>query len=164
VAGSGAPGVGSGRATSSFVPQRITIPAIGIDSTVRPVTVGAGGALGVPPRPDVLGWWRDGARPASGRGTVVMDGHLDSRHYGRGPLARLGELELGDRAVVTGAAGQRQVYLVTAVRVYAKSRLPYRQVFDQGVPERLVLVTCGGRYLRDRGGWDSNVVVFLDPA
>ena len=26
-------------------------------------------------------------------------------------------------------------------------------------PERVVLVTCGGTYDRDHGGWDSNVVV-----
>lgn len=137
------------------------IPSIRIDAQVDPVRVGADGVLGIPEQPTVLGWWTGGAMPGAGRGTVVVDGHLDSRRYGTGPLVRLGQLQPGDRAVLS-AGKQRREYAVSALRVYRKTTLPYAQIFAQDVPERLVLVTCGGSYSRGQG-WDSNVVVYLEP-
>jgi hypothetical protein len=53
---------------------------------------------------------------------------------------------------------------VAAVETYLKERLPYERLFDQSGPPRVVLVTCGGEYRRDAGGWDSNVVVTFTPA
>jgi hypothetical protein len=96
-----------------------------------------------------------------------VDGHVDSARYGRGPLKRAVELRPGDRAVLTGTGqgGRRErTYVVRAVRTFEKERLPAEELFTRRGPERLVLVTCGGEYDRDRGGWDSNVVVVLEPA
>ena len=49
------------------------------------------------------------------------------------------------------------------MRTYDKSRLPARELFTPRGRPGLVLVTCGGRYRRGEGGWDSNVVVVLVP-
>ncbi|MGN6245644.1 MAG: class F sortase [Motilibacteraceae bacterium] len=149
-------------AATSFVPTRLQIPAIDVDSRVTPVSV-TDGELGVPENPAVLGWWRGGARPGSGLGTVVVDGHVDSKTYGTGPLYRAPRLKIGDTATVSGADGQRRTYRVAALRTYLKATLPAPEIFTQSGPERLVVVTCGGEYHRGRGGWDSNVVVYLEP-
>ncbi|MGN6333739.1 MAG: class F sortase [Motilibacteraceae bacterium] len=149
-------------AATSFVPTRLQIPAIDVDSAVTPVGV-TEGELGVPDDPSVLGWWRGGARPGSGLGTVVVDGHVDSRRYGTGPLYRAPRLTIGDTATVSGGDGQQRTYRVVALRTYLKATLPAQEIFTQAGPERLVVVTCGGAYHRGQGGWDSNVVVYLEP-
>ncbi|RJK93780.1 class F sortase [Vallicoccus soli] len=152
--------------SAAFVPERLVLPAVDVDQPVVPVAAGAG-VLDVPEDPDVVGWWRDGARPGSGVGSAVLVGHVDSARYGRGPLARVVDLRPGDRAElggrrVQGGAGERS-YEVVAVRTFVKERLPAERLFTARGPERLVVVTCGGSYDRDRGGWDSNVVVVLEP-
>jgi sortase (surface protein transpeptidase) len=142
-------------------PVGITIPAIEVDSEVVPVGT-EDGVLQVPPQPWVVGWWSDGVGPGSGGGTVVLDAHLDSREYGRGPFTRAQELDVGAGAAIRDAAGDAHDYTVTDVITYEKVELPYEELFAQDGPERVVLVTCGGSYERG-SGWDSNVVVVLEP-
>lgn len=92
----------------------------------------------------------------------MLVAHLDSRVYGAGPFVRATELRLGDR--MTLATGSTELtYEVTAVETYLKEQLPYERLFDQSGPPGVVLVTCGGEYREDSGGWDSNVVVTFMP-
>lgn len=121
------------------------------------------GVLGVPERPTTVGWWAGGASPTDAQGTVVLDVHLDSRRYGRGPFGKATQLAAGDVVTVTDSAGKRHDYRVTSVDTYRKTALPYDELFAQTGPARMVLVTCGGTYRRDAGGWDSNVVVAFEP-
>ncbi len=144
-------------------PTRLTIPAIGVDSQVIPVGTDSG-VLQVPPDPWVVGWWSDGVGPGAGYGTVVLDAHLDSRQYGTGPFVRATELVPGDVASVWDEVGGAHQYRVVDVETYRRDDLPYQELFAQQGPERAVLVTCGGTYQRERGGWDSNVVVVLEPS
>jgi sortase (surface protein transpeptidase) len=119
--------------------------------------------LEIPAKPWVVGWWRDGVGAGSDSGTAVLVAHLDSREYGVGPFARATDLRRGDRMTLTAGAAEL-TYEVAAVETYLKERLPYERLFDQSGPPRVVLVTCGGEYRRDAGGWDSNVVVTFTPA
>ena len=99
--------------------------------------------------------------PSQARGTVVLDGHVDSARAGVGALFGLANLGPGRQVVVTTTAGPT-TYVVAARAVYAKRHLP-RQVFDQGGPPRLVLLTCGGPFNRRTHHYDDNVVVFATP-
>jgi sortase (surface protein transpeptidase) len=145
-------------------PSSITIPAIDIEAEVVPV-VSEDGVLGVPEEPWVAGWWQDGASPGGAEGAVLLDAHVDSIAFGPGPFSRVTELEPGDLATITVADGSAFTYRVQDVTSYTKADLPYEQLFSQAGPERLVFVTCGGRYLGpDEGGYESNVVVVFVPA
>jgi LPXTG-site transpeptidase (sortase) family protein len=136
----------------------IRIPAIDIDSAVQAVGT-EDRVLQIPPEPWVVGWWRDGARPGGDRGTVVLTAHLDSREFGTGPFVRAKDLSRGAAMVMVDTEGIRHRYRVERVDTFRKTALPYDDLFRQTGPERVVLVTCGGTYDRDHGGWDSNVVV-----
>ncbi len=146
---------------SGFVPERLRVEALGVDSALLTTLVGADGALVPPQDPEDLGWWR-GVRPGTGTGSVVIAGHVDSSQFGRGPLARLVDLAPGDRAILTGADGARAEYVVRGIETFAKRALPAADLFTAGGEERLVLVTCGGRFDRRHGSWDSNIVAVLD--
>jgi Sortase domain len=144
-----------------FVPDRIVVEALDVDASLVTTLVDADGVLVPPEDPEQLGWWR-GVRPGGGRGSVVVAGHIDSTRFGQGPLARLVDLDPGDRAVVTGPDGARVDYVVRGIETFPKESLPAAELFTAGGSERLVLVTCGGRFDRGRGSWDSNIVAVLD--
>jgi Sortase domain len=147
---------------TGFVPDRVVVDALGVDSPLLTTLVDADGALVPPADPDLLGWWR-GVRPGSGAGSVVVAGHVDSERFGPGPLARLVDLVPGDRAVLTGPDGVRMEYVVRGVETFVKEQLPAAELFTADGAERLVLVTCGGTFDRASGSWDSNIVAVLDP-
>ncbi len=146
-----------------FTPERLLVETLDVDASLVTTLVDAEGALVPPEDPAQLGWWR-GVRPGEGEGSVVIAGHIDSRRFGQGPLARIVELEPGDRAVLTTAGGASADYVVRGIQTFPKESFPAADLFGTDGPERLVLVTCGGAFDRARGGWDSNVVAVLDPA
>lgn len=135
-------------------PRRLVVPRLAVDAPVVAVRA-AGGVLRAPADPQVLGWWRGGARPGAVRGSALVTGHTVSE--GGGALDDLERLRAGDRVKVRTTAGV-VVYKVTGVTIYRRATLAKdsARVFDQYVEGRLVLVTCedwdGTSYL-------SNVVV-----
>jgi len=60
--------------------------------------------------------------------------------------------------VVRTTAG-RETFRVTSIRMIRKQALPLRTLFDRDGQRRLRIVTCGGPYIRSRGGYQDNVVV-----
>ena len=141
-------------------PRRVTIPAVGLEMPVRPVGVVADGQMELPDDPAVLGWYRWGPAPGA-HGSAVLAGHLDSWEQGVGPLVRLREVLVGDDVVVGTPRGP-VVHTVTAVDRYPRQALP-DTLFARSGPPLLRLVTCGGEYDEDAGGYQQNLVVTAEP-
>ena len=51
------------------------------------------------------------------------------------------------------------MYRVDGVREIPKRRLALEDLFDRSGVPRLQIVTCGGRYEPDNGGYQQNLVV-----
>lgn len=144
-------------------PQRLIIPSVDITMPVKATGVTEDGQMELPSDPREIGWYRFGALPGDSQGSTVLGGHVDSRALGTGPLARLAQVDVGARITVTPADGQRVRYRVTSVERISKAALPVDRLFDPTVPPRLVVVTCGGRFLPDAGGYEDNIVVIAEP-
>ena len=144
------------------VPLRLHLVSAGTDAAVVAVGVARDGELGVPENPQQVGWWRDGAAPGSARGTVVIDGHVDTRTAGPGALYRLETLSPGDSITMDTTTGSRR-YRVAARSVYRKSSLPAGLFAKAGSP-RLALITCGGPFNYSTRSYEYNVVVYALPA
>ena len=144
-------------------PRRVSIASVDIAMEVRATGVTSDGQMELPDDPRTIGWYRFGALPGDDRGSAVLGGHVDSVRFGTGPLARLASVQDGARVTVTGADGQRIDYRVTSVERITKSALPVDRLFAPDVDHRLVLVTCGGRYLPEAGGYEDNIVVIAEP-
>jgi hypothetical protein len=140
----------------------VQLGTAGIDSAVRPVGVTPDGQMALPDTPEVLGWDRFAPAPGAGTGSVVLAGHLDSVRYGLGPLVGLREVEVGDGARVTRSDGTVEDYTVVDVRRFERSALP-EELFARTGPERLRIITCGGEYVPDQGGYQQNLVVTAVP-
>jgi LPXTG-site transpeptidase (sortase) family protein len=121
------------------------------------------GVLKVPDNVQQLGWWDGSARAGEPFGSTVIAGHVDSATEGIGFFARLLKIKIGD-TVTLRADSRRLSYRVISVRKVAKEALATdSQALKQTGPHRLVLITCTGNYHRDRGGYDSNLVVVAKP-
>ena len=144
-------------------PRRLVVGAVDIAMPVLATGVTADGQMELPADPSQVGWYRFGALPGDPEGSAVLGGHVDSVRYGTGPLARLAQVREGARVMVTSGEGQRLAYRVTSVERISKAALPVDRLFDPTGPHRLVIVTCGGRYLPEAGGYEDNIVVIAEP-
>ena len=145
-------------------PREVRIASVDIAMPVSATGVTRDGQMELPDDPRTLGWYRFGALPGDAQGSAVLGGHVDSKRYGTGPLARLASVRDGDPITVTAADGQLLRYEVTSVERITKAALPVDRLFDPDSAHRLVIVTCGGRYLPDAGGYEDNIVVIATPA
>jgi hypothetical protein len=150
--------------TEAEPPRRVSIPSVEVSMPIVATGVVEDGQMELPEDPDRIGWYRFGPEPGASRGSVVLGGHVDSERYGVGPLARLAAVREGARITVTTADGDEVRYRVTSVERITKSALPTDRLFDPDSRPRLVVITCGGRFLPEAGGYEDNIVVIAKQA
>ena len=143
------------------VPVRLRIPSLGIHGDVRPVGMSDATTMQVPEDISVVGWFDRSALPIAEAGNTVLVGHRDGETDPNGVFRRLGDIGQGDAITVRDHSGRRIDYEVTHVdvlhdEVFARVA---PDIFRTSGPHRLVLVTCGGTYDKDKGGYQANVVV-----
>ncbi|MDT0612513.1 class F sortase [Streptomyces lancefieldiae] len=157
-------GAGQGRAPAAPAlppspPDRIRVPAIGVDAPLTGLGLTPSGSLDVPPaeRKNLAGWYEAGTTPGE-RGTAIVAGHVDNTE-GPAVFYRLGALERGATIEVDRRDGGVAVFTVDAVEVYAAKDFPDEKVYGAATRPELRVITCGGDYSRSTG-YQGNVVVF----
>lgn len=139
-------------------PMAVSIPRIGIRSTLVDLGFDKDGAMEVPQDPAEAGWFSPGPAPGA-LGPAVIAGHV-TWEGARGVFYRLGTLRRGDEVTVTREDGKTAVFTVTRVARFSKSRFPSRAVYGRIDHAGLRLITCGGTYDAVRHTYLDNVIVF----
>ena len=140
------------------VPVSLHIPAIGLSVPLSTLGLNPDGTVEVPTSYQQAGWFGLGPTPGQ-RGSAVMLGHVDS-HSGPGVFFQLRTLTGGDKVAVDLADGSTATFAVIGVVTYAKEQFPAKQVYGSHGYSALQLVTCGGTFDTQTGGYLSNVVVY----
>jgi sortase (surface protein transpeptidase) len=130
-------------ALSTALPDRLQLPAIGVNAHVEGVGTTPQNAMDVPKDLHNVGWYAPGIRPGQ-PGDAVIDGHLDW-YTGSAVFVNLSRLKVGDLAVVLDADGTAVTFRVTSVTSYAVGQPP-ADLFNQQGQARLSLITCGGSW------------------
>ncbi|AXL88500.1 class F sortase [Streptomyces sp. CB09001] len=140
-------------------PDRVRIPAIGVDAPLTGLGLTGTGSLDVPPagKKNLAGWYEAGTTPGE-RGTAIVAGHVDNAE-GPAVFYRLGALEKGSAIEIDRRDGGVAVFTVDAVEVYAADAFPDAKVYGAADRPELRVITCGGPYSRSTG-YQGNVVVF----
>ncbi|MFK0245709.1 class F sortase [Amycolatopsis azurea] len=143
-------------------PGTIRLPAGGGAKLVRK-ELGPGAELPVPENLGEVTWW--GAELSSATGASVFAGHVNWQGA-TGPFAELWTERIGGTVTVVDKAGKSWQYKVSQLITLKKNELPQRadELFGQSGPHRIVLVTCGGRWVGGETGYAENRVVIADPA
>lgn len=143
-------------------PGTIRLPQGGTATLIRQ-EVGPDAVLPVPDNLDEATWW--GAGLDAPEGASLLAGHVNWQ--GKvGPFAELWNTQVGQRVTVKDEQGRNWTYRVSQVITLDKDELPSRAeaLFGQEGKHRLVLVTCGGRWIGGDTGYASNRVVIAEPA
>jgi len=144
-------------------PTALSIASIGVSASVEPAGVAPYGTVAIPHNAYHVGWYEFGPAPGDATGSAVIVGHRDSRTQGRGALYNLGAVNLGDQIQVRRSDGKTLTYRVVERRLYLKQGLPWATFFtNQGSP-RLTVITCGGTYDPNHGGYQDNLIVTATP-
>jgi sortase (surface protein transpeptidase) len=139
-------------------PVEISIPAIGVQSSIVDLGQNADGTVEVPSSFHVVGWYKYTVTPGQ-VGPSVFLGHVDSQS-GPGVFYRLGQLRIGDRVVVRRTDGRSVVFAITGVREYSKTAFPSIDVYGNTSTPTIRLVTCGGPFDSATHHYISNIVAF----
>jgi LPXTG-site transpeptidase (sortase) family protein len=139
-------------------PVTLTIPSIGVQTSLIHLGLTADGTLQVPQSTAVAGWYTGSPRPGA-VGSAVIAGHIDSR-TGPGVFFRLSSLRPGDRVYVRRADGTLAVFRVTAVRQFSKDSFPTSAVYGPTPDPEVRLITCGGTFDPQLGSYLSNTIVY----
>lgn len=155
--------VGPAAAPSNAVPAglrpaRLSIPAIGVSSTLETLGIGTGGTVDVPKNPDRPGWLDRSPAPGQ-QGPAVIIGHLDSKS-GPAVFLQLSDLKVGDPVVVTRHDGTTVTFTVDGVQTFDKAHFPTDATYGPVPGPALRLITCGGTYDHASKSYESNVIVF----
>jgi len=139
-------------------PVLLTIPLIGLRTSLITLGLTSSGALQVPSSTAVAGWYTGSPRPGA-IGSSIIVGHIDSIS-GPGVFFRLDELTRGDKIYVKRADGTLVEFRVTSVQSYLKDDFPTEDVYGPVPDAELRLITCGGAFDAATGHYLSNIVVY----
>jgi hypothetical protein len=143
--------------TSVALPSRTLVP-------VTTSATSASGALVLPEDVNRAGWWDGGSKLGDPFGAIVVAAHVDSFTQGLGAFAELLAVEPGDRLRVTTAGLTQEFRVIRADLVPKASLSGDSPLFSPYGEPRLVLITCGGAYDADAGGYQDNRVVIARPS
>ncbi|WP_127125347.1 class F sortase [Georgenia sp. SYP-B2076] len=152
-------GLEAGVPPPAIPPVRLLYARLGIDMPVDAVGVAAGGAMEIPPDAARAGWYRYGPSVGQRAGTAVVASHAGSVLTPRGPFYDLRGAAVGDRVRAVREDGGTAAYEVVDVQRLSKATIDLSVYFRRDGDPRLVLVTCGGRWIEARRSYEDNIVV-----
>ncbi len=143
-------------------PVAVSVPAIGINSSLIDLGRNSDGTIEVPSLddPDSKPGWYTGSPTPGTLGPAIILGHIDSRQFGPGVFYSLTDLQPGDGIDVTRADGTVAQFTVDSVKTVPKSNFPTLEVYGNLDHAGLRLITCGGQFDPDARSYESNVIVF----
>lgn len=127
-------------------PTEVSIPSIGVRSTLMELGLNADGTVEVPPAEKGMtaGWYRGGSVPGA-PGPAVLIGHNDTR-FGRGVFHDLKNIREGAAVLVRDGAGKTLRFTVTGREAVSKQAFPTEKVYGPTKGSTLRLITCDGAF------------------
>lgn len=154
--------ISSNKAISSWLPKRLMIPAIKVDSSLEQVGLTSQGAVDVPKWPTTAAWFRKGARPGE-VGSSVIVGHYGSWKNGQGSVFdNLHTLQQGDIISIMNDEGLVVSFAVREIRTYDANAIVPEIFFSNDGLSHLNLITCQWKWNITDGTYENRLVVFSD--
>lgn len=144
--------------TPAFMPNRLLIPSVRLDAPVEPVGVLPNGQMGVPKSTKTVGILANGVVPGQ-KGNALIAGHVDS-YSGPAVFYPLKKLKVGDPVLISNANNDFLVFKVVAVESYRTAEAPLDKIFGDTDEARLNLITCTGKYNRQKREHEKRLVIY----
>ncbi|WP_044022774.1 class F sortase [Bacillus sp. SG-1] len=154
------PAAGDYLQTIEVIPEKITIPSIGMEAQVAGVGILENGEMEVPDNINQAGWFKPGVKPG-GQGNAVLAGHLDGKGK-PGAFYHIGKLQKGDKVEILGKDGQLLTFQVVGVESYYTDDAPLERIFGYHSDSRLNLITCSGDFDEEEHEYEERLVVYTE--
>ncbi len=129
-----------------------------MNALILPVGLDREGRMATIPGAKTIAWYAYGAAPGQ-VGNAILAGHRDWDGV-LGSFWGLENLKIGDFVHISLSNGTKITFKVTSDHTYPAQNVPPESMDLTGT-ERTTLITCVGDFVRDRGGYQSRVVVIL---
>ncbi len=144
------------------VPLTLSIPSIGVNTSIEHVGLDKEKRMDVPKDPDNVAWYNLGPRPGE-QGNAVIAGHLDST-TGPAVFYKLDQLKEGDELFVTASDQKQYRFVVTGKSAYPENEFPLQEVFGPSDIPRLNLITCKGTFNKAIKSYSHRTVIYTQLA
>jgi len=144
--------------TPAFMPNRLLIPSVRLDAPVEPVGVLPNGQMGVPKSTATVGILANGVVPGQ-KGNALIAGHVDS-YTGPAVFYPLKKLKAGDPVLISNENNEFLIFKVVAVESYRTADAPLDKIFGDTDEARLNLITCTGKYNRQKREHEKRLVIY----
>lgn len=134
-------------------PILLSIASIGLKAPITQVGLTPEGAMAVPSRQGVVGWYADGTTPGQ-TGSAVIDAHVFEA------FKNLKKIKLGQSVFVTNTDGSKLRFVVDEIKTYPYQAVPGEKLFNRADQPRLNLITCAGSWTADHTTFDHRLVVY----
>ncbi|WP_330172620.1 class F sortase [Streptomyces sp. NBC_01498] len=140
-------------------PVGISIPSIGVRSSLMELGLNADGTVEVPPpeKGMTAGWYTGGATPGEA-GAAVVIGHNDTR-FGKAVFHDLKKITKGAGITVRDSRGESARFTVTGTESVSKDTFPTDKVYGDTKDHALRLITCDGDF-DAQGHPVNNLIVY----
>ncbi|MFC3419903.1 class F sortase [Salinicoccus hispanicus] len=145
---------------AGLIPERIEIPAIDVDASVKHLGLLDNGEMAVPESLHDTSWFERGYEVGA-RGNSVIAGHVDDT-VNPGVFKQLHTLEPGDEIIVHGESGDQLTFEVYDKQLFDADEAPVEKIFGYSQRSLLNLITCEGPYNYDVGGTPNRWVVYTE--
>jgi sortase (surface protein transpeptidase) len=141
-------------------PRRLRIPSAGVDARIAPIAENPDGGIGVPGfGKSREAAWYDGSPPPGERGSSIIVGHYDD-DKGEAVFYNAYKIKKNDPILVTRADGSTGTFRVDALEQVSKSLFPTHRVYGRVHYAGLRLITCGGKFNKDRRHYADNIIIY----
>jgi sortase (surface protein transpeptidase) len=145
------------------LPRYLSIPAINVDKArVQQLGIEAGSEnrLDSPKNVHDAGWYTASAKPGTGAGAGLYDGH-NTGTTERGVFYDLGKLRIGDEIIIERGDGQKFTYAVAENQTQKLEDVDMKRMMESAAPdvEGLNIITCAGTWVSDRNVFDERVLI-----
>ncbi|MFE7042727.1 class F sortase [Streptomyces atratus] len=136
----------SGKPRSAASPTHVSIPSIGVNSSLMRLGLNEDGTVQVPPAEKgmTVGWYTGGAVPGE-RGAAVLIGHNNTR-LGKAVFHDLKKIGKGADIAIRNDRGAEIHYRVTGTETVSKKAFPTKRVYGTTDKRVLRLITCDGAF------------------
>lgn len=138
-------------------PVRIIIPKADVNAIIRPIGKDRYGYMETPPDASTVGWYKYGVKPG-GKGSSVLDGHLDSE-TAPGVLYAVKYLRPGDEIFIVDSKQGVLAFAVIDAHTYDAYAFPIAEIFGSNKERIVQLITCDGEFDTLRHTYMERLVV-----
>lgn len=136
-------------------PIKLELPSIYVSAPIYGVGLAPNGAMDTIDNARDIAWYQYSSIPGQ-EGNALLAGHRD---WGKqlGTLFYMETMDIGEELIITYEDGHKETFQLVSNEIYLASEVP-EHVMELDGESRITIITCGGKFNRKTGHYDSRVV------